>query len=238
MRLVVTGASGFIGRNVLLRAPRDWKIIAVYNRTAGLEAFVAANGLSHVTPVRCDLTSAADALQLSRTIGGRVDAALYLAANGDPAESATRPRWDLESNTVALVTFLEHCAIDHLVYLSSGAVYDGLNGPVSPSTPVTPGLPYAISKLASEQYVRFFAARRHVLINVTPVYDGPAFVTVQNVSAVYCAYRIFNRQELVGSLESAGYRLVDSWAKPRRFRVPGHPDKSFDQYSGFYFRAR
>ena len=163
MRLVVTGASGFIGRNVLLRAPRDWKIIAVYNRTAGLEAFVAANGLSHVTPVRCDLTSAADALQLSRTIGGRVDAALYLAANGDPAESATRPRWDLESNTVALVTFLEHCAIDHLVYLSSGAVYDGLNGPVSPSTPVTPGLPYAISKLASEQYVRFFAARRHAL---------------------------------------------------------------------------
>ena len=79
---------------------------------------------------------------------------------------------------------------------------------------------------------------RHVLINLTPVYDGPAFVTVQNVSTVYCAYRVFNRQELVGSLESAGYRLVDSWAKPRRFRVPGHPDKSFDHYSGFYFRAR
>ena len=42
MRLVVTGASGFIGRNVLLRAPRDWEIVAVYNRTAGLEAFVGS----------------------------------------------------------------------------------------------------------------------------------------------------------------------------------------------------
>jgi putative methyltransferase (TIGR04325 family) len=79
---------------------------------------------------------------------------------------------------------------------------------------------------------------RHVLVNVTPVYDGPAFMTVQNVSTVYCAYRVFNRQQLVGSMESAGYQLVDSWAKPRRFRVPGHPDKGFDQYSGFYFRAK
>jgi nucleoside-diphosphate-sugar epimerase len=31
---------------------------------------------------------------------------------------------------------------------------------VSPATPVSPRLPYAISKLASEQYVRFFAERR------------------------------------------------------------------------------
>jgi UDP-glucose 4-epimerase len=91
---------------------------------------------------------------------GRADAGLYLAANGDPAASAERPRWDLESNTVALVTFLEHCPVDHLVYLSSGAVYDGLIGAVSPATPTSPRLPYAISKLASEHYVRFFSERR------------------------------------------------------------------------------
>ncbi len=78
---------------------------------------------------------------------------------------------------------------------------------------------------------------RHVLINLTPVYEGPSFVTIQNVGSVYCAYRVFNWQELVGGLEAIGYRLVDSWGKPRRFRVPGHPDKAFEQYSGFYFRA-
>ena len=33
-------------------------------------------------------------------------------------------------------------------------------GAVSPATPVSPRLPYAISKLASEHYVRFFAERR------------------------------------------------------------------------------
>lgn len=77
---------------------------------------------------------------------------------------------------------------------------------------------------------------KHILVNVTPVYDGPTFVTIQNVSNVYCAYRVFNRQELIRSLETIGYELVDSWAKPRQFKVPNHPDKSFDRYSGFYFR--
>lgn len=160
MRLLVTGASGFIGRNVLLRAPRDWEIVAIAHRTPGLEAFVAAHQLSHVRVVRCDLTDA-EAVRALAAETGRLDAALCLAANGDPAASAERPRLDLESNTVALVTFLEHCPVDHLVYLSSGAVYDGIVGAVSPATPASPRLPYAISKLASEQYVRFFSERRH-----------------------------------------------------------------------------
>ena len=160
MKLVVTGASGFIGHNVLLRAPREWEIVAVYHRTPGLEEFVKAQGLSHVRPVKCDLLNEQDVKSLAKVIGGKPDAMLYLAANGDPAASAERPRWDLESNTVAFVTCLEHCPADHVVYVSSGAVYDGLSGPVSPSTAVSPRLPYAISKLASEQYLRFFAEQR------------------------------------------------------------------------------
>jgi UDP-glucose 4-epimerase len=163
MRVIVTGASGFIGRNVLLRAPRDWRITAVYHRTAGLEAFVAAHQLSHVTPIRCDLTNVADVTALAQAVGGPADAVLYLAANGDPAVSVDRPRWDLESTALGLLTFLDHGPVGHLVYVSSGAVYDGLIGPVSPSTAVAPSLPYAISKLASEHYVRFFAERRRTI---------------------------------------------------------------------------
>jgi UDP-glucose 4-epimerase len=163
MRVIVTGASGFIGRNVLLRAPRDWHITAVHHRDASLGRFVESHALSHVTAVRCDLLNVDDVRALAATVGRRADAVLYLAANGDPAASVERPRWDLESNAVALVNFLEHCPVEHVVYVSSGAVYDGLVGPVSPSTAVTPRLPYAISKLASEQYVRFFAERRHAI---------------------------------------------------------------------------
>ncbi len=158
MNVLVTGASGFIGHNVLLRAPRSWRVTAVYHNTPGLENFIHRHALDHVRAVRCDLTNAESVAALARTAPA-FDACLYLAANGDPAKSADRPAWDLSLNTLGLVTLLEHVRVGHFVYVSSGAVYDGLTGPVTPQTPVAPLLPYAISKLASEHYVRAFAQR-------------------------------------------------------------------------------
>ncbi len=160
MRVVVTGASGFIGRNVLLRAPAGWDIAAVYHSSSDFPAFVAEQRLHHVRPLRCDLTDAASVAALGTALGGRVDAALYLAANGDPARSTLEPSWDLRSNALAFVHFLEHCLADHVVHMSSGAVYDGLTGLVTPDTRVSPKLPYAISKLTAEHYLDSFRARR------------------------------------------------------------------------------
>jgi UDP-glucose 4-epimerase len=198
VKLILTGASGFIGRNVLLRAPHEWEIVAVYHRDVDLEAFVSTHRLSHVRPVGCDLADEAASRRLG-DLAGRADAALYLAANGDPAASAERPRWDLESNTIALINFLEHCAPDHLVYMSSGAVYDGLVGPVSPASAVAPRLPYAISKLASEHYVRFFSERRRAVgsfINVRffgayGPYEPPRKITTRWLAALAAGQREF-----------------------------------------------
>ena len=208
MKLLLTGASGFIGHNVLLRAPRDWEIVAVYHRTPGLEQFVAAQGLANVRVEQCDLLDAAAVKALAVRIG-RPDAMLYLAANGDPAASAERPRWDLDSNTVAFVTTLEHCPADHVVYVSSGAVYDGLKGAVTPATPVSPLLPYAISKLASEQYLRFFAERRQTVSSYVNVrffgaygpYEAPRKITTKWLTAIRDGQREFvirgNGQNLI-----------------------------------------
>ena len=199
MNVVVTGASGFIGHNVLLRAPREWTIHAVYHSTPGLDAFVAEHGLSNVRPVRCDLSNEGDVRRMARAIGGTPDAMLYLAANGDPAASAERPRWDLELNTLAFVTCLEHCPARHVVYLSSGAVYDGLSGAVGPASPVSPRLPYAISKLASEQYLRFFAERRDTVKSYVNVrffgaygpYEAPRKITTRWLRALASGQREF-----------------------------------------------
>src|SRR2546425_9053618 len=130
MRLIVTGASGFLGRNTLVRAPRDWDIVAVYHQAADFPGFVAREALTQVRPIHCDLTNAAD-VQSLRATAGEVDAVLYLAANGDPAASARDPLRDLRLNTQAVLTFLEHCPAPHMVYLSSGARYDGARGPVT-----------------------------------------------------------------------------------------------------------
>lgn len=198
MRLIVTGASGFIGRNVLLRAPRAWEIIAVYNRTSSLADFVKAHRLDRVRAVRCDLLQPNEVMSLGED-AGRVDAVLYLAANGDPALSAINPGLDLAQNTTAFVNFLEHCRAAHVVYVSSGAVYDGLQGSVSPATAVSPRLPYAISKLASEHYLRFFCERRQSVgsyINVRffgayGPYEAARKITTRWLGAVAAGQRDF-----------------------------------------------
>jgi putative methyltransferase (TIGR04325 family) len=97
-------------------------------------------------------------------------------------------------------------------------------------------LQYVDSPSLAETIAGFRFRPKHVLINITPVYDGPAFVTVQNIGSAYCAYRVFNRQELLQSLQQLGYRVVDSWQKERSFRLPGYPERWFDHYSGFYLR--
>lgn len=209
MNLLVTGASGFIGRNVLLRAPRDWRITAVYHRTLDLPAFIRAHGLEHVSAVACDLLSADDA---SALVGkrGRADAMLYLAANGDPAASAERPRWDLDLNTAAFVNVLEHDPADRVVYLSSGAVYDGLRGAVSPRTPVDPLLPYAVAKLASERYVRFFCERRKTVTSFANIrffgaygpYEAPRKITTRWLRAIIDGQREF-------TIRGDGRNLID-----------------------------
>lgn len=40
MRLLLTGASGFVGKNFLENAPKDIEIIAVYNSSRDIENFV------------------------------------------------------------------------------------------------------------------------------------------------------------------------------------------------------
>jgi nucleoside-diphosphate-sugar epimerase len=185
-------------------------VLTLYHRSGDFETFVAEHALPHVTPVRCNLLEAFDVRALARAVDGRAEAVLYLAANGDPTASVGGPSRDLESNTVALVNFLEQCRVDHLVYLSSGAVYDGLVGQVSPATAVSPRLPYAISKLASERYVQFFADRRRSVgsfINVRffgayGPYEPPRKITTRVLRAIASRER-----EIV--LRGDGQNLID-----------------------------
>jgi nucleoside-diphosphate-sugar epimerase len=135
---------------------------------------------------------------------------LYLAANGDPARSAAHPRLDLELNTVAFVNFLERWPADRVVFMSSGAVYDGLAGPVTPATPVNPMLPYAISKLASERYLAFFAERRQALASYASIrffgaygpHEAPRKITTRWLRAVMTGEREFR-------IRGDGRNLID-----------------------------
>jgi len=83
----------------------------------------------------------------------RYDQCIHCAAFVNPSESQRTPSLDVDS-ILALTDLLESYNIHRLIFLSSGAVYDGISGPVSPRTACSPLLPYAVCKLAAEQLVK------------------------------------------------------------------------------------
>lgn len=155
MKLLVTGASGFIGRNLIGALPADWHVTATYCKSDSFPNFVERLGKSHIHPLRIDLAQSGAAERI-KCFGDSFDACIFLAANGDPAKSVVDPAFDLVSNTLSLIHVVEKVRFQRFIYFSSGAVYDGLAGPVSPQVAVAPLLPYAISKLASERYLQHF----------------------------------------------------------------------------------
>src|SRR6185436_9943957 len=84
MKLLVTGASGFIGRNLLAALPRDWQVTAAYHRDASFPEFLRKRELAHVTALRVDLADGGAVAALDDKQRS-YDACVYLAANGDPA---------------------------------------------------------------------------------------------------------------------------------------------------------
>ncbi|MFH1447733.1 MAG: NAD(P)-dependent oxidoreductase [Candidatus Micrarchaeota archaeon] len=158
MKIAVTGASGFIGRNFLLSCPTNWEVDAFYRSAKEFENFVHKD-CPNAKPIRCDFS---EKHELRKLKDKQYDMCIYLAGNTDPQYSFSEPAFDLESNSLALVNFLERVSVKKLVYFSSGAVYHGLRGPVSPKSKLDPRLAYSISKFASEQYVKFFKDKERV----------------------------------------------------------------------------
>ena len=162
MRLIIPGASGFIGKNLLLHLPKDWEITAIYNKDDKFPNFLRQNALENVIPFKCDLSRQSDVQGLF-SMGNDFDLCVYLAALVNLPLSVKDPVGDLNINVVGLINFLEKYRGGKIIYMSSGAVYEGLSGNVYPGISLNPVLPYAISKMASEQYIKFYQHSRKTL---------------------------------------------------------------------------
>jgi nucleoside-diphosphate-sugar epimerase len=132
------------------------QIIALYNQDTSFPEYLTALGKSDLVSRQCDVTNEKAVASLADHIGRSFDACVFLAANSDPAKSVEDPRYDWVANVGTLVKVLNTFHFNRFVFLSSGAVYDEHEEYVSPETTLPPRLPYAISKLACEHYVRAY----------------------------------------------------------------------------------
>ena len=86
----------------------------------------------------------------------------------------------------------------------------------------------------AEHLDKWKSAPRYILVNNTPMYEGPDYITLQNTGISYNPYRIFNRAALIGSLEQRGFVLRDTWRTDRSLDVPFHPERRVESYQGFF----
>ena len=157
MKILFTGASGFIGRNFLEFAPRDIEIIGIYNSSKDIKDFVKNKNLKNVKLYKCDLTKEDETKELFQKIGKKFDYCLYLASNVNVPLSKENPKRDAELTVFTFLNFMQSLDnINRLVYLSTAGVYDGNKGIVTTETKLNPKVPYCISKAIAEQYVKFF----------------------------------------------------------------------------------
>ena len=134
LRVLVTGAGGFVGRRVLLRHPAVWDVVALSRQELAPYDGVQA--------VRLDAVEAV----LPPEILDPFDAVIHLAGNSDHGLATREPWRDVAATAAVAAALLTRVRTRRVVVLSSAAVYAGLEGPVGPDLCIDPTMPYALSK--------------------------------------------------------------------------------------------
>lgn len=151
MQILITGGAGFIGSNLTQQALRAGHGVTVLdNLSTGYEDNVDQFSTTFVHG------SVTESAAVEQALNG-VDAVVHLAALGSVPRSLQNPVATHDSNITGTLTLLEGmraAGITQLSYASSSSVY-GRNPalPKSEREWVRPMSPYAVTKLASEQYV-------------------------------------------------------------------------------------
>lgn len=155
MRILITGGAGFLGTalaNALVQQGHE--VLAIDDLSSGDCAHLDKRVLFHRGSVH-------DRPKLWTLLQG-VDCVYHLAARVLVAESVIYPREYNEVNvggTVALLEAMRDVGVPRLVLASSGAVYgEQAAQPISEEACPNPQSPYAVSKLAAEQYTHTIGA--------------------------------------------------------------------------------
>lgn len=141
-KLLVTGASGFLGWNLCQIAAADWDVYGIY-RTQSLI-------IPGTTLLKADLTSTRELQNLFQTI--QPNAIIHLAAESSPNRCQEKPEASHRMNVIVSHEIAELCADADIpcAFASSDQVFNGLNPPYRENDPPSPINLYGEQKALAE----------------------------------------------------------------------------------------
>ena len=157
MKILVTGGAGFIGSHVvdvLIEAGHQVSIVDnLWEHGGGRLENVNPQAQFHKIDIR-------DPALAGIFEEEQPEAVCHLAAQHSVKLSTDDPAYDAQVNVLGLINLLQCCTrfgTHKVVFSSSGATYGTVEEmPITEETPQRPESPYAITKLASEHYLRYW----------------------------------------------------------------------------------
>lgn len=142
-RLLVTGASGFLGWNLCHKARKEWKVFGT--------VFSHHARITNINIIKVDLTDSNELKNIFQVI--KPDAVIHTAAKSDPNYCQLNRNESKRLNIYASINIAKLCAeySIHCVFTSTDLVFDGLNPPYREEDPICPVNFYGEQKVLAEE---------------------------------------------------------------------------------------
>ncbi|MGO4595424.1 NAD-dependent epimerase/dehydratase family protein [Leifsonia sp. 2TAF2] len=152
-RAVVIGANGFIGSHLVDGLSAAGHTVRAFDRFSSRRP-------TFVAPAETMVGEFLSRGDIEAAVTGQ-DYVFHFLSTTTPATAASDPTLDIRTNLAQTVELLEasvHAGVRRVYFASTGGAIYGDQGKTvySENDPTAPASPYAIGKLAIEQYLRFF----------------------------------------------------------------------------------
>jgi nucleoside-diphosphate-sugar epimerase len=148
VRILVTGATGFIGSHLVPCLARNADVVALTRRSDD------ATAREKISQIEMDLSKP---LQLSR-LPERIDVVIYLAQSNKSFPEYASDLFAVNVISVQeLLDYAKRAGAQQFLLASSGDVYGHRSGPCVESDPPAPSSYYAVTKHAAENLVRAYS---------------------------------------------------------------------------------
>ena len=172
MRILITGANGFIGRHLANSFVEDgWNDVYCTERTWSSNINNKRPNLPHYF---VDLTDLQELEMIMRQI--QPDVIYHCAAHANVVDSFAKPSVDATTNILGTINLLEiaiSTGVNKIIYSSSGGASYGEQQTKTPMTekhPIDPLSPYGFSKWAAEQYFKMLDFPNFCVLRYSNVY--------------------------------------------------------------------